>query len=150
MSSVQYIQKWRINRLERSGEGERGTRGTVAIHSWNVRFQNVRFQSVGFHSVRNVTFTKRHVYKMSGLQNRSGLQNVRLQNVRFQNVLTSKYFQTTRQNIHILYLCFGEIHRFCYSHGCNILEWRDDWVFADFHKFLFLEAFFPFSLILSF
>ncbi len=34
------------------------------VHPQNVRFQNVRFQNVW-----NVRFTKRQVYKMSGLQN---------------------------------------------------------------------------------
>ena len=39
------------------------------VHPQNVRFQNVRFQNVRFQNVRNVRFTKRQVYKMSGLQN---------------------------------------------------------------------------------
>ncbi len=36
----------------------------IRVHPQNVRFQNVWFQNV-----RNVRFTKRQVYKMSGLQN---------------------------------------------------------------------------------
>ncbi len=35
----------------------------------NVRFQNIRFQNVRVQNVRNVRFTKRQVYKTSGLQN---------------------------------------------------------------------------------
>ncbi len=39
------------------------------VHPQNVRFQNVRFQNVRFQNVGNVRFTKRQVYKTSGLQN---------------------------------------------------------------------------------
>ncbi len=39
------------------------------VHPQKVRFQNVRFQNVRFQNVWNVRFTKRQVYKMSGLKN---------------------------------------------------------------------------------
>ncbi len=63
--------------------------GEIEVHPQNVRFQNVRFLNVRFQNAWNVRFTKRQVYKTSGLQNvrstkcqvykTSGLQNVRLQ-----------------------------------------------------------------------
>ncbi len=59
------------------------------VHPQNVRFQNVRFQNVRFQNVWNVRFTKRQVYKTSGLQNvrftkrqvfiTSGCKKIRLQ-----------------------------------------------------------------------
>jgi len=39
------------------------------VHPQNVRLQNVRFQNVRFQNVWNVRFTKRQVYKTSGLLN---------------------------------------------------------------------------------
>jgi hypothetical protein len=39
------------------------------VHPQNGRFQNVRFQNVWFQNVGNVRFTKRQLYKTSGLQN---------------------------------------------------------------------------------
>ena len=63
-------------------------------------FKTSGFKTSGFKTsetsgLLNVRFTKRPVYKTSGLQ------NVRLQNVRFQNVNTSKYYKTS---------VFKEIH----------------------------------------
>jgi hypothetical protein len=51
----------------------------------NVRFQNVRFQNAWFQNVWNVRFTKRQVYKTSGLQN-----------VRFTKRLVSKRLVSKR------------------------------------------------------
>ncbi len=39
------------------------------VHPQNFRFQNVKFQNVLFQNVWNVRFTKRQLYKTSGLQN---------------------------------------------------------------------------------
>jgi hypothetical protein len=67
-------------------------------------FKTSGFKTFGFKTsetsgLQNVRFTKRHVYKTSGLQ------NVRLRNVRFQNVLTSKYFKTSvsKKNVDLTY-----------------------------------------------
>ncbi len=51
-----------------------GAMDILGVHPQNVRFQNVRFQNIQF---QNVIFTKRQVYKTSGLQ------NVKFQNIRF-------------------------------------------------------------------
>ncbi len=70
----------------------------LGVHPQNVRFQNVRFQNVRLQNVWNVRFTKRQIYKTSGLQNvrftkcqvykTSGLQNVWLQkNIHIYSVL---------------------------------------------------------------
>ncbi len=68
------------------------TVAVMMVHPQYVRFQNVRFQNVW-----NVRFTKRQVYKMSGIQN-----------VRF-----------TKFHINILYLWLLEIRRFCCIHVCR-------------------------------
>jgi len=67
------------------------------VHPQNVRFQNVRFQNVRFQNVRfqnvwNVRFTKRQVYKMSGLQN-----------VRFTKRQVFKTSGCKKTSIYILY-----------------------------------------------
>jgi hypothetical protein len=85
-----------------------------------LQVQNVRFQNVRFQNVWNVRFTKRQLYKMSGLQ------NVRL--------IKRQVFKTSgckKTSIYILYFWLVEIRRFCCSHvfrqsdGCvlfSILE----------------------------
>ncbi len=75
------------------------------VHPQNVRFQNVRFQNVWFQNVWNVRFTKRNVYKMSGLQN-----------VRFTKRQVFKTSGCKRTSIYFLYLWLEEIRRFCCSH----------------------------------
>ncbi len=70
------------------------------VHPQNVRFQNVRFQNVW-----NVRFTKRQVYKISGLQN-----------VRFTKRQVFKTSGCKKTSIYILYLWLVEIRRFCDSH----------------------------------
>ncbi len=70
----------------------------VPVHPQNVRFQNVRIQNDW-----NVRFTKRQVYKMSGLQ----------------NVRSSKRPVAKKTSLYILYLWLVEIRRFCSSHVCS-------------------------------
>jgi hypothetical protein len=126
-------------------------------------FKTSGFKMSGFKTsetsgLQNVRFTKRQVYKTSGLQ------NVRLQNVRFQNVLTCKYFKTpVFKEIHWPHLCCGLSLKYAidptykfYTSVAAMLRSGDrgkvmtDWVFADFQAFLFFEDFLPFSLKLSF
>jgi hypothetical protein len=84
------------------------------VHPQNFRFQNVRYQNVQFKTsetsgLQTIRFTKRQIYKTSGLQ------NVRLQNVKFQNVLTSN----PNENVHFETWCFAchfEDLTFC---GCT-------------------------------
>ena len=79
------------------------------VHPQNVRLQNVRFQNVRFQNVWNVRFTKRQVYKTSGLQN-----------VRFTKRQVFKTSGCKKTSINILYLWLVEIRRFCCSHVCRL------------------------------
>ncbi len=95
------------------------------VHPQNVRFQNVRFQNVW-----NVRFTKRQVYKTSGLQN-----------VGFTKCQVFRTSGWKKTYIYILYLWLVEIRRFCCSHvnrqsdGCVL--------------FSILEGFLPYITIIS-
>ncbi len=91
LTLLQKANSWTYNFVEVSGHN--------LVHPQNVRFQNVRFQNVRFPNVWNVRFTKRQVYKMSGLQ----------------NVRSSKR-PVAKKSIYILYLWLVEIRRFCCSH----------------------------------
>ncbi len=62
----------------------------ITVHPQNVRFQNVRFQNVRFQNVWNVRFTKRQVYKTSGLQNVRFTKRQVYKTSGFQNVRSSK------------------------------------------------------------
>ncbi len=64
----------------------------ILVHPQNVRFQNVRFknvrfQNVWFQNVWNVRFTKRQVYKMSGLQNVRSSKRLVAKNIHIHSVL---------------------------------------------------------------
>ncbi len=65
----------------------------LLVHPQNVRFQNVRFQKVRFQNVWHGRFTKRQVYKTSGLQN-----------VRFTKRQVFKTSGCKKTSINILYL----------------------------------------------
>jgi hypothetical protein len=58
--------------------------------------------------VYKIRFTKRQVYKMSGLQN-----------VRFTKCQVFKTSGCKKTSIYILYLWLVEIRRLCYSHVCR-------------------------------
>ncbi len=49
--------------------GENRRPEVQVVHPQNVSLQNVRFQNVRFQNIWNVRFTKRQLYKTSGLQN---------------------------------------------------------------------------------
>ncbi len=82
--------------------------GWKKVHPQNVGFQNVRFQNVRFQNVWNVRFTKRQVYKTSGLQN-----------VWFTKRQVFKTSGCKKTSMYVLYLWLVEIRRFCCSHVCR-------------------------------
>ncbi len=99
---------------------DRDSTVSLLVHPQNVRLQNIRFQNSRFQNFWNVRFTKRQVYKTSGLQN-----------VRFTKRQVFKTSGCKKTSISILYLWLVEIRRFCCSHvsrqsdGCvlfSILE----------------------------
>ncbi len=99
----------------------------ILVHPQNVRFQNVRFHNVRFQNVLNVRFTKRQLYKTSGLQN-----------VRFTKRQVFKTSGCKKTSIYILYLGLVEILRFCCSHVCRqregcVLFSILEWFFAIYH-----------------